>query len=251
MRRALPAILALTLALPSAVALAEDAGFVGLFDGKTLDGWTQRNGLATYRVEDGAIVGRTAKKSPNSFLCTNKAYCDFELLFEVMVDPGLNSGVQIRSRSSKAYNNERVHGPQVEIETAPGESGYIYGEATGRGWLSPNQDIKDAYKNDQWNKYRVLAVGPRIQVWINDVKVEDLTDEASSQCGFIGLQVHGVGDRGPFEVRWRNIKIKDLAPEKTAGAQDVQFTPAPDIKKKAPKRAARKGKKNRGNKKKG
>jgi hypothetical protein len=229
-------MLALALVFAASTALAEDEGFVSLFDGKTLDGWTQRNGTATYRVEDGAIVGRTAKGSPNSFLCTNKAYCDFELLFEVKVDPGLNSGVQIRSRSSKDYNNERVHGPQVEIETAPGESGYIYGEATGRGWLSPNQNTKDAYKNEQFNRYRVLAVGPRIQVWINDVAVEDLTDEASSQCGFIGLQVHGVGNRGPFEVRWRNIKIKDLAPEKTAKSQDVQFTPAPDVQKKKKKK---------------
>ena len=230
MKRTLLTILSLVLLLPAA-ALADD-GFVSLFDGKSLDGWTQRNGTATYRVEDGAIVGRTAKNSPNSFLCTDKAYCDFELLFDVMVDKGLNSGCQIRSRSSKDYNNERVHGPQVEIETAPGESAYIYGEATGRGWLSPNQNIKDAYKNDQWNTFRVVAVGPRIQTFINDVPVEDLTDEKSSQCGFIGLQVHGVGDRGPFEVRWRNIKIKDLAPEKTEKAQDVQFTPAPDVKKK-------------------
>ena len=225
-------MLVLASVLWAAPALAEDDGFVPLCDGKTLDGWTQRNGLATYRVEDGAIVGRTAKNSPNSFLCTDKAYCDFDLLFEVDVDPGLNSGVQIRSRSSKDYSNERVHGPQVEIETAPGESGYIYGEATGRGWLSPNRDVKDPYKNGQWNQYRVLAVGPRIQTWINGVPVADLTDEASSACGFIGLQVHGVGDRGPFEVRWRNIKIKDLAPEKTAKSQAIQFTPAPDVKKK-------------------
>ena len=221
--------------LTATISIADD-GFVSLFDGKSLDGWVQRNGLATYRVEDGTIVGKTAKNSPNSFLCTEKAYCDFELVFEVQVDPGLNSGVQIRSRSSKDYNNERVHGPQVEIETAPGESGYIYGEATGRGWISPNQDIKDAYKNDQWNEYRVLAVGPRIQTWINGKAVEDLTDKNWSQCGFIGLQVHGVGDRGPFEVRWRNLRIKDLAPKKSEAAQDVQFTPAPDIKQKKKKK---------------
>jgi 3-keto-disaccharide hydrolase len=220
--------------LATTLSVADDR-FVPLFDGKTLDGWTQRNGLATYRVEDGAVVGKTAKNSPNSFLCTEKAFCDFELVFEVQVDPGLNSGVQIRSRSSKDYNNERVHGPQVEIETAPGESGFIYGEATGRGWVSPNQDIKDAYKNGQWNEFRVLAVGPRIQTFINGKAVENLTDEAWSRCGFIGLQVHGVGDRGPFEVRWRNIKIKDLAPEKSRSAQNVQFTPAPDIKQKKKK----------------
>lgn len=229
MRRTMMTALVLVLAVPFSAFCADDEGLVSLFDGKSLDGWVQRNGKATYRAEDDAIVGRTAKNSPNSFLCTKKAYCDFELHFEVKVDKGLNSGVQVRSRSSEDYKNERVHGPQVEIETAPGESGYIYGEATGRGWLSPKRDIKDAYKNDQWNHYRVRAVGPRIQTWINGRKVEDLTDEKSSKCGFIGLQVHGVGNRGPFEVRWRNIKIKDLAPEKSAKAQDVQFEPAPDV----------------------
>ena len=229
MSRVMMTGLAILLALPLTAFSADDEGFVSLFDGKTLDGWIQRNGLATYRVQDGAIVGRTAKNSPNSFLCTEEAYCDFELQFDVKVEKGLNSGVQIRSRSSKDYNNDRVHGPQVEIETAPGESGYIYGEATGRGWLSQNRDVKDAYKNDQWNHYRVRAVGPRIQTWINGHPVADLTDEKSSQCGFIGLQVHGVGDRGPFEVRWRNIKIKDLAPEKSAATQEVQFEPAPDV----------------------
>ena len=231
MKLLLKGILTLALILSAAAAWAEDKGFVSLFDGEMLKGWTQRNGLATYRAEDGAVLGRTAKNSPNSFLCTDKAYCDFELLFEVKVDPGLNSGVQVRSRSSKDYNDERVHGPQIEITTGPGPSGYIYSEGTGRGWLSPKRDINDAYKNDQWNKFRVLAVGPRIQTWINDVNVEDLRDEASSMCGFIGLQVHGVGDRGPFEVRWRNVKIKDLAPDKSKKAQDVQFTPAPDVKK--------------------
>jgi hypothetical protein len=235
MKPALAAMLtiALTSCLAAMPALADDAEFVSIFDGKTLDGWTQYNGLATYRVEDGAIVGRTAKNSPNSFLCSDRAYCDFELLVDVMVDPGLNSGIQIRSRSSKDFNKGRVHGPQVEIETAPGESGYIYGEATGRGWLSPKQEKKDGYKNDQWNTYRIVAVGPRIQTFINDVAIEDLTDEKSSQCGFIGLQVHGVGNRGPFEVRWRNIKIKDLSLEKTEKAQGIQFTPAPDVKDKA------------------
>ncbi len=236
MRRTMMATLVMVFAVSFSTVFAAEDGFVALFDGKSLDGWVQHNGLATYRVEDGTIVGRTAKNSPNSFLCTKKVYCDFELRFEVQVDKGLNSGVQIRSRSSKDYNNQRVHGPQVEIESAPGESGYIYSEATGRGWLSPNQDIKDAYKNDQWNQYRVLAVGPRIQVWINDRPVGDLTDEASSRCGFIGLQVHGVGAKGPFEVRWRNIKIKDLKPVKSAKSQQVQFQPAPDIQKKAKKK---------------
>lgn len=184
--------------------------FVSIFNGQDLSGWSQKNGLATYEVSEGAIVGRTAKNSPNSFLCTERNYADFELTFEVKLQAGLNSGVQIRSKSLDEYDNGRVHGPQVEIETSPGTSGYIYGESSGRGWLSPHQPATEAFKNDAWNRYVVRAVGPRIQTWINGQPIADLYDPASFQEGFIGLQVHGVGDSGPFEVRWRDLRIREI-----------------------------------------
>ena len=76
-----------------------------LFNGQDLDGWVQRNGTATYLIEDGAIVGKTSEGSPNSFLCTKEEYGDFELKFEVKVDHELNSGMQIRSRSVSDFKN--------------------------------------------------------------------------------------------------------------------------------------------------
>ena len=202
--RALAALLAVAVA---GVALgAEKDQWRPLFDGKTLEGWEQHGGKAVYRVEDGVIVGHSVPNTSNSFLCTKEKFGDFELMFEVKVDKGLNSGVQIRSNIKES---DRVWGPQVEIETAPGESGYIYGEATGRGWLSQDRSTKDAVKNDQWNRYRVLCKGTNIKTWVNDVAVADLTDEQSSREGIIGLQVHGVGKRAePMYVRWRNIKIR-------------------------------------------
>ena len=69
-----------------------------LFDGKTLEGWTQHGGKAKYTVENGEIVGTSVPMTPNSFLCTNKEYGDFILELEFKVDPTLNSGVQIRSQ---------------------------------------------------------------------------------------------------------------------------------------------------------
>ncbi len=200
--------------LTSAAAAAEE-GWVSLFDGKTLNGWAQRNGTATYRVEDGAVVGKTSEGSPNSFLCTTKDYGDFELKFEVKVDDRLNSGVQIRSASKKEFKDGRVHGPQVEIATN-GTAGFIYGEALGTGWLSEDRSddkAKAAFKPGKWNGYRVLAVGKSIKTWVNDVPVADLVDEKSGMAsGFIGLQVHGIRrGTGPYEVRWRNIQIKDLS----------------------------------------
>ena len=188
--------------------------WVSLFDGESLDGWTQRNGFATYRVEDGAIVGRTTDGSPNSFLCTTEPYGDFILEFEVKCDPRLNSGVQIRSQAKEGSG--RVNGPQVEIEStaAGGLSGYVYGEATGRGWLTPEEDRKrhTHFDDDGWNRYRVVARGPKIETWINGEKIGTLVDEQAAKThpeGFIGLQVHGIGrGQGPYEVAWRNVRIQ-------------------------------------------
>lgn len=217
-------ILAIGLAAGLAGAAVADDGWTSLFDGKTLNGWTVRSGTAAYRVENGVIVGKTVEGSPNTFLCTDKEYGDFELEFEVKVDNGLNSGVQIRSKAREkavgAGRNEqagRVYGPQVEIESSGpkgGESGYVYGEATGRGWLTPKERLisHKKFKDGAWNHYRIVAEGPRIRTWINGEPVEDIVDEEiykDHSKGFIGLQVHGIKkDTGPFEASWKNIRIR-------------------------------------------
>ena len=214
-------LLALTLGVS-----AKDKEYTPIFDGKTLKGWTQLNGTATYRVEKGVIIGKTKVGSPNSFLCSDKLYGNFDLKFDVKVDNGLNSGVQIRSNCKHLTEKEkkrgdkfgRVNGPQVEIEASGAkgaEAGYIYGEAAG-GWMTPKAKLipHKHFKDGQWNAFRVLAQGPRIQVWINGQQISDLTDEAkfkSHPKGFIGLQVHGIGKKaGPFEVCWRNLEIIEL-----------------------------------------
>ena len=196
---------------------------MALFDGRTLEGWVQRNGTAAYRVEDGAIVGRTSEGSPNSFLVTERTYGDLELEFEVRVDDALNSGVQIRSSTKQRSTGEgpddragRVFGPQVEIAASPGLACYVYGGATGRGWLTPKaRRVPHAhFQNGQWNRYRIVAEGPRIRTWVNGEPVEDLTDEEIYRThpeGFIGLQVHGIEPgTGPHEVAWRHLRLREL-----------------------------------------
>jgi hypothetical protein len=196
-------------------AVFQDDGWTSLFDGKTLDNFEQKNGTATYRVEDGCVVGKTNEGSPNSFLCTKKSYGDFELKFEVKVDDELNSGVQIRSASKPDVDGGRVHGPQVEI-AINGTAGFIYGEGLkGMGWLSEdrsNEAAKAAFKKGGWNQYRVLAEGKSIKTWVNDVPVANLVDEKTGMMsGFIGLQVHGIKKgTGPYEVRWRNLQVREI-----------------------------------------
>jgi hypothetical protein len=207
-----------TIAMLTALALAPFAaaqeGFTSLFDGKTLSGWERHNGTATYTVDGDSIVGRTSEGSPNSFLCTQTEYGDFELTFEVLVDDELNSGVQIRS-SVCAKTERRVHGPQVEIATN-GTAGFVYGEGLDTGWLSEDRTdaaAQAAFKKGEWNKYRVVAQGDHIQTWVNDVPVADLHETKTGMSeGFIALQVHGIpGGEGPYEVRWRNLMIKELS----------------------------------------
>ncbi|MDP6929381.1 MAG: DUF1080 domain-containing protein, partial [Planctomycetota bacterium] len=191
--------------------------FVPLFDGKSLDGWTQRGGKALYAIKDGAILGTAVPGTPNSFLCTDRDYGDFVLEYEFLVHPKLNSGVQIRSHSLQAYRNGRVHGYQVEIDPDVDRNRMwtagIYEEAR-RGWLNDlaaNEPARKAFKPEQWNAVRVRAVGDSIKTWLNGVPAADLVD-SMTLSGFIGLQVHSIGKKtgGPFTVSWRNLRIKDL-----------------------------------------
>lgn len=182
-----------------------------LFNGENLEGWEKLNGTAEYKVEDGAIVGISQLNTPNTFLATNEVYDDFILEFEFKVDDGLNSGVQFRSNSLPEFHEGRVHGYQFEID--PSErawTGGVYDEAR-RGWLYPlnyNPEGQKAFKNGEWNKARVEAIGNSIRTWVNNIPCTDLLDNTTAS-GFIALQVHSIGsaEQEGKTVAWRNIRI--------------------------------------------
>jgi hypothetical protein len=218
------AALGLVLALGwAAVPVAADS--VELFNGKDLTGWKQRGGAAKYTIEDGAIVGRSVPNTSNTFLATEEEFGDFELELDFKIDdPTFNSGVQIRSHARPAGDGEVVYGYQVEIDPR-GDRGWsagLYFEAGSdqreAGWLndlSKNEAARQAFKLNEWNHLRIVANGRHIQTWLNGVPAADFTDtddEAFIPTGFIALQVHSVGDaKEPKEVRWRNIKLTELA----------------------------------------
>ena len=201
-----------------------------LFDGKTLNGWHRKGGKAIYEVKDGMIIGNTVQDRFNTFLATKTYYKDFILELEFWVDSGMNSGIQIRSNRYPYYKNGVVHGYQVEID--PSErawSGGIYDESR-RGWLAPlvnNPKAQKAFKHNDWNHYRVEAIGDTIKTWINKVPAAFLVDDAT-HSGFIALQVHGISpDKKPTtKVRWRNIRIidKDVAKYSTHSSLEPVYT---------------------------
>ncbi|GET24481.1 DUF1080 domain-containing protein [Prolixibacter sp. NT017] len=202
----------LLLCLISAPAFAGNGHWQSLFNGNDLSGWKQINGTAPFEIVNGEIIGTTITGSPNSFLATQKNYGDFILEYEMKMDEGLNSGVQIRSLSTPDYQNGRVHGYQVECDDSDRAwSAGIYDEAR-RGWLYPmeyNPKGKTAFKKGEWNKYRVEAIGNTIRTWLNGVPCANLVDDMTPE-GFIALQVHSIGDdktRAGKQIRWRNIRI--------------------------------------------
>ncbi|UKT65038.1 3-keto-disaccharide hydrolase [Pedobacter mucosus] len=207
-----------------------------LFDGKTLKGWKQVVGKATYGVKDGMIVGTTVKDSPNSYLVTDRAYGDFVLELDVMIEgEANNSGIQTRSHIDPAGDNGkgRVYGRQVEVDpSSRAWSGGIYDEAR-RLWLYPlslHPEAKPLFKKAAFNHYKVECIGNETKTWLNGKPVAYVVDTLD-KTGFIGLQVHGAGDNAGLvgrKVYFKNISIQteNLKPAPfPKGIYAVNYTP--------------------------
>ncbi len=213
----------------STLATADDGGWKSLFDGQSIEDWTKQGGYATYEVKDGMIIGTTAEGSQNTFLCKGP-FADFVLEVEVLCDEALNSGIQIRShvyekdtpqmsKPTRIRKKGEVYGYQCEIASAASKvSGNFWDEGRRTKWLDDFADdpqAQTAFKGGEWNKYRIVAQGDHIRSWVNGVPCADFHDDMDA-TGFIGLQVHGIKKgTGPFQVRWRNIRIRELKPGDT------------------------------------
>lgn len=192
----------------------------------TIPGWRALGGRATFRLEDGQIVGRSVEKSRNTFLTTLETFDDFILEFQVKTDPRLNTGMMIRSESRPDYRNGVVHGYQVEIDPSDRRwTGGIYDEER-RLWLnSPahRPDTLAAFRSGDWNHLRVEAIGPRIRTWLNGRPAANMLDDLTPR-GFLGLQVHDIGPdpaNAGLEVRLRNLRIITDRPALFATPIDV------------------------------
>ncbi len=210
-------LFALTAIGISAVA-QESSKSVSLFDGETLDGWESNPGI--WKVESGAITagGYDGKFPKNEFICTEKSYANFELKLKIRCsgDPAtglINSGIQVRSARLPSGG---VTGYQVDC--GKGWFGKIYDEHR-RALIYPKPVDEAALLEGidiyGWNEYRILAEGPRIQVWINGIKASDYTEENPDipLNGIIAPQIH---KGGHVKVQFKDVTIRELPP--TPGA---------------------------------
>lgn len=192
------------------------AGLIRLFDGMTLSGW--EGDPAMFRVEAGAIVaGSLEERIPhNYFLCTTRAYADFELALEVkLVGEGANAGIQFRSK--RTPNHHEVVGYQADM--GMGWWGALYDESRRDRILAAPEPalIARILKPEDWNEYRIRCEGARIRLWLNGALTVDFTETDSEipRDGVIGLQIHG---GGPSAAYYRNIRLQELGTAAEAGA---------------------------------
>ncbi len=195
-----------------------------LFDGKTLEGWRGRSDL--WSVVDGAIVGTTTADKPisaNTFLIYGgELPASYELTAKFMILGG-NSGIQYRSKvvDEKEFI---VGGYQADIDDSLTYAGINY-EERGRGILALRGErvtiaedgtktkevfgdakkLGEVIRAGEWNDYRVVVDGNRLQHFINDTLTSEVIDGETAKAatgGVIALQLH----QGPAMV----VKYKDL-----------------------------------------
>ena len=195
--------------------LSAESGFVSIFNGKDLNGWTLRSKYNPgYLVQDGKIV---CPADGGGNLFTEKEYSNFILRFEFKMEEAANNGIGIRApyEGDAAYQGMEI---QILDHDAP-----VY-----RGKLRPAQyhgsiyDVvpaKTGYlkKTGEWNFEEILADRRHIKVTLNgtvivDANLDDVTDPEvlkkhpglARTTGHIGLLGHH------SHVEFRNMRVKEL-----------------------------------------
>jgi hypothetical protein len=187
------------------------------FVDKDLSGW---EGLVKdyWSVKDGALVGSTFPDGGkfNTFLCSKKAYKDFELQFQVkLTGKGWtgNSGVQVRSKIIDTDTGKKhfaVSGPQCDMGDV--YWGSLYGEEFG-GMMkqAPKDVVKEVLKPDDFNDYYIKVVGKHCTIKLNGKTTVDEDFEKMPEEGIIAWQLHA---GPPMEVTFRKIEFKELKEKK-------------------------------------
>ena len=171
--------------------------------------WTETM-RAHWSVKDGELIN----DGQGAYATTEKDYGDFELLVEYRTVPKADSGIYLRGV------------PQVQIWDSTEKEKFGIGADKGSGGLwnnSPGAPGKDpsvlADKPfGEWNSFRILMVGSRVSVWLNDKQVVDHANMENyydrktpiPAKGPVQLQTHG------GEIRWRNVFIREIQPEEAA-----------------------------------
>jgi 3-keto-disaccharide hydrolase len=213
----------------------DNAGFVPIFDGKTLDGW---DGDPTFwRAENGEIIGETTPDKVvkvNNFLIWRAGKVrNFELKVEFRLS-GTNSGIQYRSVEMPEVGKWVLKGYQADLDFGNGYTGNLHeerGRMPGHVVLAPrgqvtrladgpkyktlatigdNTLLRGVVNVAGWNQYHIIARGPVMMQILNGQLISAAIDEDTKNAvpeGLLGFQMH-VGP--PFKIEYRNVLYRQL-----------------------------------------
>jgi hypothetical protein len=216
----------------------DNAGFVSIFDGKSLAGWD--GDPLFWRAENGQIVGETTPekvvKANNFLIWRGGTVRDFELKVEFRMN-GANSGIQYRSTELPNVGKWVLKGYQADMDFTEGYLGNVHDERgrapTGEGHvvLSKRGQVTRVVEGPKykvvgtigdptllrgvmnvngWNQYHIIARGPVLMQFINGQLMAIAIDEDSKHAaaeGVLGFQMH-VGP--PFKIEFRNVLYRKL-----------------------------------------
>ncbi|QWP77886.1 DUF1080 domain-containing protein [Lysobacter sp. K5869] len=225
--RSLPfcaALLPVVLACGPAAAAGRD-GFVALFDGRSTQGWhlygKRGEAVTGWRAAHGALE----RVGAGGDLVSDAGYGDFELRLEWKIARGGNSGVfyRVEETAEPVYYSALEYQVLDDRRHADARNGANRLSGALYDLYPP---LRNAVKPaGQWNAARIVARGPRIEHWLNGVRVaafeigsadwseklarskfKDWPNFAAARRGPVALQDHGDA------VAYRKIEIRALDP---------------------------------------
>lgn len=186
-------------------------GWIKLFDGKTLSGWTAPD-PSQWQMKDGIVIGEGAR----SHLFSPNTYTNLEFKAEVKLNHSGNSGMYFRA----AYGPGWPKGYEAQVENTssdPKKTGSLY---------NFTKVAEQLIQDDTWWTQHIVAIGNRIIIKVNDKIVTDFVDEKNTfQSGHLALQQHNLGS----VVQYRNLMAKRLPSDEKAAWAEARKD-MPDIK---------------------
>jgi hypothetical protein len=196
------------------------AGFVPLFNGKDLSGWTPVGGAKWSWAGDRLLGSQGPATSRSGFLMTDSAYDDFELELQYRLGVAADSGVFLRADPNNTSGKGQF---EIQVTDDDGFPGLNPIGKTGSVWNVFPRKVTPPIKRGDWNALRVRLEKRHVEVWVNGVQTIDADlDTAGDKLdtvpgltrtsGRIGLQKNQSS-----YVEFRDVRIKRLTPPADQG----------------------------------
>ena len=198
-------------------------GFVPLFNGKDLAGWTP-SGLPKWSWANGRLLGSPAPGGDAGILMTEAEYDDFELELQYRIGAGAGSGLFLRADINGPVSGAQQMEVQIIDDEFPQYANLPATSKTGSVFGTFARKVDPPFKKNDWNAMRVVLVKRQIQVWVNGIQTIDADlDSAPARdnytkfpgllrtTGRIGLQQNQKSD-----VEFRDLKVKRLDGKKVS-----------------------------------